>query len=56
VFDLCADAFETVGVCLAVSTFGVVKNGFINTPTKEPDSWTYPNPAPALPQQFSFES
>jgi len=56
VFELCADAFETVGVCLAVSTFGVAKNGFINTPKKEPDSWTYPNPAPALPQQFSFDA
>jgi len=55
-FELTADAFETVGVCLAVSTFGICKNGFINTPKKEPDSWTYPNPAPALPQQFTFSS
>jgi len=53
--EICADAFETIGVCLAVSTFGVCKNGFGNTPKKEPDSWTYPNPAPALPQQFSFK-
>ncbi len=54
VFELCADAFETVGVCLAVSTFGMCKNNFHNVPTKEPGSWTYPNPAPSLPQQYTF--
>ncbi|MCR8723510.1 ABC transporter substrate-binding protein [Frigidibacter sp. ROC022] len=55
-FELTADAFETVGVCLGVNTFGVCRNNFLNTPKREPDSWTYPNPAPALPQQFFFES
>jgi peptide/nickel transport system substrate-binding protein len=55
-FDLTAEAFETVGVCLGVNTFGVCRNNFINTPKREPDSWTYPNPAPMLPQQFFFES
>lgn len=56
VFQLCADAFETVGVCLAVSTFGICKDSFTNVPKKEPDSWTYPNPAPSLPQQFTFKT
>ncbi len=54
VFDLAADAFETIGVCLAVNSFGVCKNNLHNVPPKYPDSWTWPNPAPALPQQFFF--
>jgi peptide/nickel transport system substrate-binding protein len=56
VFELCADAFETIGICQAVSTFGTCKNNFINVPKKEPDSWTYPNPAPSLPQTFTFKA
>jgi peptide/nickel transport system substrate-binding protein len=56
VFELCADAFETIGVCLAVSTFGTCKNGFVNVPARETDSWTYPNPAPSLPQQYFFSA
>ena len=55
-FELTADAFETIGVCLAVSTFGICKNHVINAPKKEPDSWTYPNPAPTLPQQYAFKA
>jgi peptide/nickel transport system substrate-binding protein len=55
-FDLTAEAFETVGICLAVNSFGVVKNNLINAPEKEPDSWTWPNPGPAMPQQFFFTS
>nr|WP_315236232.1 ABC transporter substrate-binding protein [uncultured Albidiferax sp.] len=54
VFDLCADAYETIGVCLAVNTFGIVKNNLQNVPKKYPNSWTWPNPGPALPQQFFF--
>jgi peptide/nickel transport system substrate-binding protein len=53
VLQIAADEFEWVGVCLAPSTFGACKNGFANVPAKEPDSWTYPNPAPSLPQQYS---
>jgi peptide/nickel transport system substrate-binding protein len=56
VFELCADAFETIGVCLAVSTFGACKNNFGNVPKKGPTSWTYPDPAPSLPQQYTFTS
>jgi peptide/nickel transport system substrate-binding protein len=54
VLELAADAYEWVGVCLGVSTFGACKNDFLNTPKKEPDSWSYPNPAPSLPQTFTF--
>ncbi|HEX3349355.1 MAG TPA: ABC transporter substrate-binding protein [Acetobacteraceae bacterium] len=53
-FDIAADAFETVGVCLAVNAFGIVSNKLHNVPMKEPGSWSYPNPAPSLPQQYSF--
>jgi peptide/nickel transport system substrate-binding protein len=54
--DLTAEAFETVGICLAVNSFGVVKTNLVNAPEKEPDSWTWPNPGPAMPQQFFFTS
>ncbi len=52
--DLTADAFETIGVCLAVNTFGVVRNNLQNVPQKYPNAWSWPNPGPALPQQFFF--
>jgi peptide/nickel transport system substrate-binding protein len=55
-FDLTADAFETVGVCLGVNTFGIVKSNLKNVPQKMPNAWSWPNPAPALPQQFFFSS
>ncbi|MBI1243841.1 MAG: ABC transporter substrate-binding protein [Alphaproteobacteria bacterium] len=55
-FDLTADAFETIGVCLAVNTFGIAKNNLKNVPVKMPNAWSWPNPAPALPQQFYFSS
>ena len=54
VFDLCADAFETVGICLAVNSFGICKTNLENVPKSYPNAWTWPNPAPALPQQFFF--
>jgi peptide/nickel transport system substrate-binding protein len=53
-FDLTADAFETVGVCLGVNTFGICNTKLQNTPVKEADSWPYPNPGPSLPQQYYF--
>lgn len=56
VFDLAAEAFEPIGVCLAVNAFGIVKLNLANVPNKEPDSWSWPNPAPAMPQQFFFTS
>ena len=54
VFDLTADAFETVGICLAVNAFGICKNNLQNVPARYPNAWTWPNPGPALPQQFFF--
>jgi len=53
-FDLTSDAFETIGVCLAVNAFGIVKNNLNNVPQKYPNAWSWPNPGPALPQQFFF--
>jgi peptide/nickel transport system substrate-binding protein len=54
VFDLTADAFETIGVCLAVNSFGIVRNNLQNVSKAMPNSWSWPNPGPALPQQFFF--
>jgi peptide/nickel transport system substrate-binding protein len=55
-FDLTAEAFETVGVCLSVNAFGICKNNLQNVPAKYPNSWSWPNPGPALPQQFFFSA
>ena len=54
--DLTADAFETIGVCLSVNAFGIVKNNLQNVPQRYPNSWPWPNPGPALPQQFFFST
>ncbi|MEO6013018.1 MAG: ABC transporter substrate-binding protein, partial [Devosia sp.] len=54
VLEMSADAFEWIGVCLAVNTYGMCKNDLYNVPDAEPSSWTYPNPGPALPQSFTF--
>ena len=54
VFDLTADAFETIGVCLAVNAFGIARNNLQNVPKSYPNAWSWPNPGPALPQQFFF--
>ncbi|MBI1777453.1 MAG: ABC transporter substrate-binding protein [Proteobacteria bacterium] len=54
VFDLAADAFEMFGVGLAVNSFGIANNRLRNVPAKMANSWPYPHPAPALPQQFFF--
>jgi peptide/nickel transport system substrate-binding protein len=56
VFEMAAEDFETIGVCLGVNTFGIVRNNLKNVPEKYPSSWAYPNPAPALPQQFYFQT
>ncbi len=55
-FDITAEEFETIGVCLAVGGFGVIRNNLRNVPEKQPDSWSWPNPGPALPQQFTFNT
>jgi peptide/nickel transport system substrate-binding protein len=52
--DLTAEAFETVGVCLGVNASGICKTNLQNVPAKYPASWSWPNPGPAMPQQFFF--
>ncbi len=54
--DLTYEAFETVGICLGVNTFGVCRNNLQNVPDKMPDSWSYPNPSPTLPSQYFFKA
>ena len=54
VFDQCSEAVETIGVCLAVNSFGIAKNNLQNVPKTYPNGWSWQNPAPALPQQFFF--
>jgi peptide/nickel transport system substrate-binding protein len=56
IFDIAAENFETVGVCLAVTTFGVVKNSIENAPKKMPAAWMWPTPGPSLPQQYFFKT
>ena len=56
IFDLAAEDFEVMGICMAVGGFGVIRNNLRNVPEKQPDSWSWPNPGPALPQQFTFTS
>ena len=46
IFDIAAENFETVGVCLAVTTFGVVKNKLENAPKKMPAAWMWPTAGP----------
>jgi peptide/nickel transport system substrate-binding protein len=55
-FDLDAEAFETIGICLAVNAFGICKTNLQNVPARYPNSWSWPHPGPALPQQFFFSS
>ena len=55
-FDLAADAFETVGICLAVNAFGVVRNNLKNVPPKYPNSWSFGSPGTAGTQQMYFTS
>jgi len=56
IFDIAAENFETVGVCLAVTTFGVVKSNLENAPKKMPAAWMWPTPGPSLPQQYFFKT
>ncbi|MBO1075188.1 ABC transporter substrate-binding protein [Roseomonas marmotae] len=54
VFDIAAEEFESFGICLYCNSFGVVSNKLQNVPPRYPNSWSWPNPGPALPQQFFF--
>ena len=56
IFDIAADQYETIGVCLAVNAYGICKTNLMNVPAKYPNAWSWPNPGPALPQQFFFSA
>jgi peptide/nickel transport system substrate-binding protein len=56
VFDLAADAFEPIGVCLAPNLFGIASNRLRNVPASMPGAWSWPTPGPSLPQQYYFTS
>jgi peptide/nickel transport system substrate-binding protein len=56
IFDLGAEAFETFGISLAPNLFGIASNRLKNIPNGMPNSWSWPNPGPSLPQQYFFES
>ena len=53
VFDLAAEAFETVGVCLAVNTFGIVQEQPGQRAEEEAGCLVLARiPAPSMPQQY----
>lgn len=56
ILNLSADAFECFGVALAPNLFGIASNRLRNVPERMPNSWSWPHPGPALPQQFFFTS
>jgi peptide/nickel transport system substrate-binding protein len=56
VFDLAAESFDVIGVCLSTNLFGIASNRLRNVPARMPNSWSWPHPGPALPQQFFFTS
>ena len=53
--DIAAEAFETIGVSRVLPTYGIVKNDLMNVPESMPSSWSYPTPAPTLPQTWFWK-
>jgi len=47
-----ADLFFTFGVSLPPDGYGVVKNAVVNVPEVMPNSFGWPTPGPARPEQF----
>jgi len=47
-----ADLFLTFGVCLPPDSYGVVKSNMVNVPKTMPNSFGWPTPGPARPEQF----
>lgn len=47
-----ADLFFTFGVSLPADGYGVVKNDVVNLPKEMPNSFGWPTPGPARPEQF----
>ncbi|MDE2574420.1 MAG: ABC transporter substrate-binding protein [Rhodospirillales bacterium] len=54
ILQMAADAFETIGTVQALTVFGIRSKRLMNVPASMPNGWTYPNPAPTLPQQYYF--
>ena len=47
-----ADLFFTFGVSLPADGYGIVKNDVVNLPETMPNSFGWPTPGPARPEQF----
>ncbi|MDQ7989344.1 MAG: ABC transporter substrate-binding protein [Candidatus Dactylopiibacterium sp.] len=54
ILQLAADEFEVIGVVLPPASPAIRKNKLINVFDTMPAGWTYPTPAPALPQSWFF--
>ncbi|MCP8937985.1 ABC transporter substrate-binding protein [Alsobacter sp. SYSU M60028] len=54
VFDIAAEQFESIGVCLAVNANGVARNNLRNVPQKMPNSWSFGSPGTAGTQLMYF--
>jgi peptide/nickel transport system substrate-binding protein len=52
ILELAADAFYTFGVTLPANSYGVVKNDMVNVTKTMPNSFGWPTPGPAMPEQF----
>lgn len=53
--QLAADAFETIGVAKAMTTYGIVKRNLVNVPETMPSSFFYPTPGPTLLQTWFYK-
>ncbi|MDB5815065.1 MAG: a2 [Rhodocyclales bacterium] len=54
ILAIAADEFETIGVVRTYGETAIRSNRLQNVYEKMLASWTYPNPSPALPQQWFF--
>ncbi|KAF7600455.1 MAG: peptide ABC transporter [Candidatus Dactylopiibacterium carminicum] len=54
ILQLAADEFEVIGVVLPPASPAIRKNNLANVFDTMPAGWTYPTPAPALPQTWFF--
>jgi ABC-type transport system substrate-binding protein len=50
ILDIAREEFYLIGTVLP-TRYNIVQNDFMNVP-KMPDSWIYPDPAPARPEQY----
>jgi peptide/nickel transport system substrate-binding protein len=54
IYDIAAERFEVIGITNGPTPYAIASDRLRNVPDGIADSWTYPNPAPALPQVFFF--